>query len=227
MEYIKYISFYFFKIKILILLLFELFLGSKVLIALYKTKKVNFYVISHILIMVLLYYSYFDFAYMITVITLYLVSTKFNFRIFKKIKFIDDIYSDCEKLKSHYKLNEFYVLADYNVKVRHSISDKSIYRKYKRKEASLQDKIIKRILTRILMVSFLIPIAIFFLKPETWEKIIELMGYTGSYLHGFAAIVGGIAQLGIFFMIFLVILYFLFVYILVSLYKYPIYKKRV
>lgn len=226
MEYLKYIDFYFLKIKIIILLIFELFLFVKTVMAIIRMKKEYFYIISHILIMLLFYYSYVDFSYMIIVIILYFVSTGLNLRILRKVKFLKEIYIECENLKTFYELNEIYVLADYDFKIRRNLLNKSLYHKYKRKEGKLQEKIITRILLRVLLAMFLIPLIIFLFKTATWETIKDITKYTGSYMLSFASIIGGIAQLGISFIIFLLILYFIFKSILASMYKYPIYQKN-
>lgn len=226
MEYLKYIDFYFLKIKIIILLIFELFLFVKTILAIIRMKKEYFYIISHILIMLLFYYSYVDFSYMIIVIILYFVSTGLNLRILRKVKFLNKIYIECENLKTFYELNDIYVLADYDAKIRRNLLEKSLYRKYKRDEGKLHQKIITRILLKVLMAIFLIPLIIFLFKSETWDKIKDITNYTGFYMLSFLSIIGGIVQLGISFMIFLLILYFIFKSILASMYKYPIYKKN-
>ena len=182
MEYLKYIDSYFLKIKIIILLIFELFLLVKTTLAIIRMKKEYFYIISHILIMLLFIYSYVDFSIMIITIILYFVSTGLNLRILRKVKFLKEIYIECENLKTLYELNEIYVLADYDAKIRRNLLEKSLYRKYKRKEGKLHEKIIIRILLKVLMAMFLIPFVIFLFRSETWEAIKDITKYTDSYM---------------------------------------------
>lgn len=231
-EYFQDIILFFSKFKNLMLnlmlIMFELFLGFRTISAIkgIRIKRGYIYIISHILIMILFYYSLVDLSYMIIIIIAYLVSIGIHLDSIKKIFFLRDIYLECEKLKQFYLENTFYCSVDYDIKLRKQLSKNLLYLIYKDEENRLLLIIFVGIVRKLFIAIALIPFLYYLFQSWLWADVFRLMlEDVGSYIISFILTINLlIIYLVLHFLLFILFLISLFPYTFKSLYKYPIYK---
>lgn len=227
-EYFRDVILFFSKFQKLMLIMFEIFLGFRTILAIkvIRIKRGYIYIISHILIMILFYYSLVDLSYMIIIIIAYLVSIGIHLDSIKKIYFLRDIYLECEKLKQFYLENKYYCSVDYDIKLRQQLSKNLLYLIYKDEEDRILFIIIVGIVRTLFIAIALIPFVFYLFQSWLWADVFRLMlEDVGSYVISFILTVNLlILYLLAHFFLFILFLMSLFPYILKSLYKYPIYK---
>lgn len=227
-EYFQDIILFISKSKNLMLIMFEIFLGFRTISAIKDIwiKRGYIYIISHILIMILFYYSLIDLSYMIIIIIAYLISIGIHLDTLKNIFFLRDIYLECKKLKQFYLENTFYCSIDYDIKLRQQLSKKLLYLIYKDEENRLLLIIFVRIVRKLFIVIALIPFVIYLFQSWHWAEYFKsILEETGSPIISFIWIINmQILFVMIHFLLFVLFVIILFPYTFKSLYKYPIYK---
>lgn len=227
-EYFQDIILFISKFKNLMLIMFEIFLGFRTISAIkgIRIKRGYIYIISHILIMILFYYSLVDVSYMIIIIIVYLISIGIHLDTIKNLFFLRDIYLECKKLKQFYLENTFYCSVDYDIKLRQQLSKNLLYLIYKDEENRLLIIIFVRIVRKLFIAIALIPFVYYLFQSWLWADVFRLMlEDVGSYIISFILTINLlIIYLLLHFLLFILFLISLFPYTFKSLYKYPIYK---
>jgi len=227
-EYFQDIILFILKFQNLILIIFEIFLGFRTISAIKDIwiKRGYIYIISHILIMILFYYSLIDLSYMAIIIIAYLISIGIHLDRIKNIFFLRDIYLECKKLKQFYLENTFYCSVDYDIKLRQQLSKNFIYLNYKEEENRIILLIFVRIVQNIFIAIALTPFVIYPFQTWLWvENFKLLLEKIGSPIITFIWIINiQILFIMIRFSLFVLFIVILFPYTFKSLYKYPIYK---
>jgi len=227
-EYFQDIILFFSKFKNLMLIMFEIFLGFRTILAIkgIRIKRGYIYIISHILIMILFYYSLVDLSYMIIIIIAYLVSIGIHLDSIKYIFFLRDICLECKKLKQFYLENTFYCSVDYDIKLRQQLSKNLLYLIYKDEEDRLLLIIFVGIVRKLFITIALIPLVYYLFQSWLWADVFRLMlEDVGSYIISFILTINLlIIYLVLHFLLFILFLISIFPYTFKSLYKYPIYK---
>lgn len=227
-EYFQDIILFISKSKNLMLIMFEIFLGFRTISAIKDIwiKRGYIYIISHILIMILFYYSLIDLSYMIIIIIAYLISIGIHLDALKNIFFLRDIYLECKKLKQFYLENTFYCSVDYDIKLRQQLSKNLLYLIYKDEENRLLLIIFVRIVRKLFIVIALIPFVIYLFQSWHWAEYFKsILEEMGSPIISFIWIINmQILFVMIHLSLFVLFVALLFPYTFKSLYKYPIYK---